>query len=203
MLDLIDKTKKLQYVLDLSWDIFFERLISKRITINLESSMQLHYASIIKSIGEQLIVEPDEYFKIELEHSYKDTKKYIDIECSYNDIKAAIELKCFRKISNRAMDMDMYDVLKDIERLESFTDHPIKKFICLTDNSAYIDGKHSGHAGIVSIKDGRKIEKNTPIKPTWIGKWKSSPRDKNISISSDIEFIWNRKESWYYLKLDL
>lgn len=203
MIDLTDKTKKLKYVLDLSWDIFFERLISEKISINLESSMQLHYASIINSLGEQLIIKPDEYFKIELEHSYKDTKKYIDIECSYNDIKAAIELKCFRKNSNRAIDIDMYDVLKDIERLESFSHHDIKKFICLTDNIAYLDRKHTGHAEIVSIRDGRKIEMGTTIEPTWKDKWKSSSRNKSISITSNIEFNWVRKESWYYLIIDL
>ncbi len=165
--------------------------------------MQLHYAAIINSIGEQLIVKPNEYFKIELEHFSNDTNKYIDIECSYNDIKAAIELKCFRKNSNRAMDIDMYDCLKDIERLESYSNHKIKKFICLTDNAAYLDGKHSGHAGIVSIKDGRKIFKNTEIHPTWKGKWKSPLRDTSILINSEIEFNWIRDESWYYLIINL
>jgi len=202
MIDLNNKTEKLKYVLDLAWNIFFERLISKKISINLESSMQLHYASIIKSIGELFIITPYENFKIELEHSFNDSNK-IDIECSYNNTKAAIELKCFRKGSNRAMDMDMYDVLKDIERLESLSHHKIKKFICLTDNSVYLDGKHSGHAGIVSIKDKRMITKNTIINPTWKGVWKSSSRDNSIRINSEIQFNWIRKEPWYYLIIDL
>jgi len=133
-MNLNNQIEKLQYILDFSWDIYIEKLISNKISINLESSMQLHYASIINSLGELLKIKPDEEFNIELEHAYEDTSKYIDIQCSYHNIKTAIELKCFRKNSNRAKDIDMYDALKDIERLESFKSHQIKKFICLTDD---------------------------------------------------------------------
>ena len=41
-------------------------------------------------------------------------KKSIDIVCILGEMKAAIELKCFMKASNRAKDLDCYDVLLDI-----------------------------------------------------------------------------------------
>jgi hypothetical protein len=203
MIDLNDKKEKLEYILDLAWNILFERLISNKISINLESSMQLHYSSIINTLGELLIVQPDENFKICLEQYHIQTSQYIDIECSYNDIKAAIELKFFRINSNRAKETDMYSVLKDIMRLESFTTYQIKKFICLTDNIFYLDDKHIGHAENVSIKDGKKIKKGTIITPTWKGIWKNSSKVNDIVINTDIEFKWLRKNGWYYLIIDL
>ncbi len=202
-MNLQDQEEKLRYILDFSWEIYIERLISSKISLNLESSMQLHYASIINNLGELLIVKPDEIFNVELEHAYENTSKYIDIQCSYNNVKAALELKCFRKGSNRAKDIDMYDALKDIERLDSFKAHKIKKFICLSDDISYLDGKHTGHAGIVSIKDGRKIASGTKIVPSWIGKWKNKSRDNPIVIKNDIHFKWIRKDKWYYVIIDL
>ena len=118
------KADRIAYVLDFAWEIFFERVATERIKVNKESSMQLHYSAILYGLGELMCVSPKEAFTIELESSYK--SKNIDITCSYDDVKDAVELKCFRKKSNRATDTDMYDVLKDVERLLSYNDFQVK-----------------------------------------------------------------------------
>jgi len=195
------KADRLSYVLDFAWEIFFEKVASGRIVINKESSMQLHYSAVVHQLGELMCIQPKEIFIIELESVYK--KRNIDITCGYNDVKGAIELKCFRKRSNRAVDIDMYDALKDIERLLSYNDFQVRRFACLTDNAYYATGKHSGHAGSVSIRDGTEYRQGISIRPSWLGKWKDKSRDNIISFSKDIRFNWTKKKGWYYLWLDL
>ncbi len=195
------KVERLGYVLDLAWAIFIEKIVTGRLKINKESSMQLHYSAILNGLGELMCIEPKEIFEIELESVHD--KQNIDIICSYGDIKAAVELKCFRKASKRATDTDMYDVLKDIERLLSYEDFQVKRFICLTDNRYYSDSNHSGNAGVVSIKNGKKYSKDVPIKPSWAGKWGNTSRDEPIVFNKDISFNWEMKNCWYFLKMKL
>ncbi|MEA2063029.1 MAG: hypothetical protein U9P14_04975, partial [Gemmatimonadota bacterium] len=126
-----------------------------------------------------------------------------DITCSLGEVRAAIELKCFRKVSKRAVDIDMYNVLKDIERLQAYEEFGIRKFICLTDYSFYSKADHKGHAGSVSIKDGVSYKKGKPIKPSWIGRWKLKNRVTPIRLTQNISFKWINKEGWYYIKLDI
>ena len=108
---------RMRWMLATAWEICLQRIASGRISINKESSLQLHYAYILAQLGELSCIEPGETFKIELETHH--AGKNIDIWCALSDCEAAIESKCFRKSSNRATDIDMYDVLKDISRLES------------------------------------------------------------------------------------
>ncbi|MBI4680928.1 MAG: hypothetical protein HY753_06930 [Nitrospirae bacterium] len=194
-------TERLNFVLDLAWQIFFEKVTSGRIKINKESSMQLHYSAILQGLGELMCIKPKEIFTIELETSHG--KKNIDIACAYNDVKGAVELKCFKKESNRARDIDMYDVLRDIDRLLSYDGFKVKKFICIADHSYYAHTNHSGKANSVSIKNGKHYKKDMPIIPEWAGKWKDDSRDEPITFSRDISFNWFEKSGWYYLLMDL
>lgn len=47
----MSKIDRLNFIIDLSWKIFFEKITSSRIKINKESSMQLHHSSILNTIG--------------------------------------------------------------------------------------------------------------------------------------------------------
>lgn len=197
------KIERLNFVIDLGWDILFKKIIKRKIKINKEASLQLQYASVLHSLGELLCVEPKEFFSIELESNYN--RKNIDITCSYDEIRAAVELECFKKSSNRAVDLDMYDSLKDMERLFSYSDFHVKKFICFTDNPFYIQGDHTGHAASVSIKNGTVYKMGQPITPSWIGRWKDKSRDKEIVFSKDIQIAWSSHpdNQLYFLKLDI
>lgn len=188
---------RLRWTLDTSWEICVHRIASGRIRINKESSLQLHYAYILAQLGELVCTDTKDDFKVELETNYGG--KNIDVWCSLCSVKAAIELKCFRISSNRAKDTDMYDVLKDISRLESYTDMSHRRLICLTDNEYYIKPLHRGHAGSVGIGNGRKYKRGEEIKPSWAGQWKNNGRDVPIVLENDIEFRWEQIGEWYYL----
>ncbi|BBI34941.1 hypothetical protein [Cohnella abietis] len=197
----IDPKERLNYLLDLAWSIFINRLALGRINVNKESSMQLHYASFIHNLGELMCLDKSDVFKIELEHSYEN--KNVDIVCYYNDFKAAIELKCFRKSSNRATDNDMYDVLKDIEKLMNFNNFAVKRFVCLTDNPYYINVQHSGQAEIVSTSQGTLYYHDVPIVPTWVEKRQEKSRDRTLQFKHDVGFEWLKEKNWYYLNMRL
>jgi len=197
----VEKADRLEYILDFGWEILLQRIVTGRTKINKEASMQLHLSTIIHGLGDLLCVNPGEHFSIELESKYD--RSNIDIVCSLDDIRAAVELKCFRKSSNRATDLDMYDAHKDISRLRSFSDFQVKKFICLTDYPYYVSGTHSGHASCVSIGHGKTYFGGTEIIPTWIGRWKDKSRDKHIPVQRDLEFAWIENAGWYYLNLKL
>jgi hypothetical protein len=119
-----NKEERLRLLLNTSFELFLKQLVTGKITINKESSMQLHYSNLVHRLGDIICIEPSEIFSIELESDYD--KKNIDITCGFDNIRAAIELKCFRIKSNRPLDTDMYDVLKDIERLYSYEGFKIK-----------------------------------------------------------------------------
>jgi hypothetical protein len=192
---------RLQWALSTAWDICLHRISSGKISINKESSLQLHYAYILTQMGELACIDSDDVFRIELETSH--AGKNIDIWCALGRCVAAIELKCFRKQSNRATDIDMYDVLKDISRLESYSHVHLKRFICLTDNPYYKNAIHTGHAGSVSIGNGKSYSKGISIKPSWSGKWKDKSRDHEIILLTNLEFAWRKIGIWHILHIEV
>lgn len=151
-------------------------------------------------MGTIYCILPNEFFEIEMETKYEN--KSIDIVCSLGDFKAAIELKCFMTASNRAKDLDCYDALIDIERLQGYSGFQIRKFICLTDNKYYSEKEQTGHGKTVSLKNGTIYSANKKIVPGWADKWKVK-RDKPIVFNMDIICNWISKTNWHYLKIDL
>lgn len=196
----LDPTARLNQVINLSWAILFERIVSKKLKINKESSLQLHLSKLIFDLGNIYCILPGEIFEIEMETNHQ--SKNVDIVCTLGNIKAAIELKCFMKISNRAKDLDSYDALSDIERLHNFSGFEIKKFICLTDNSYYPKTTLTGHGKTVMLKHGTVYAANKEIVPGWAGKWKVN-RDKSIIFPTEILCDWISKNDWYYWKVDI
>lgn len=196
----IEQLSRLHKIINLAWEILFERIVSRRQIINKESSLQLHLSKLIFDIGNIYCIIPNEKFEIEMETNYE--RKSIDIVCILGETKAAIELKCFMKASNRAKDLDCYDVLIDIERLQNFSGFQIRKFICLTNNKYYSTTIQKGHGKSVSLKHGTIYKANLEIIPGWADKWKVK-RDKSIILNSDIECTWESKNDWYFLKVEI
>lgn len=162
--------------------------------------MQLHLSKLIFELGNIYCILPDEHFDIEMETNYD--KKSIDIVCKLGDQKAAIELKCFMKASKRAKDLDSYDALIDIERLQNFKGFDLKKFICLTDNKYYPQTIPTGHGKSVSLTHGKSYLPDIPIIPGWAEIWKVK-RDKHILFNNEIRCNWVSSGSWHYLKIDI
>ncbi len=196
---ILDTKERLANLIDEAWLILFNRIVSGKQKINKEASLQLQLARILQDLGNAYCIFPNETFHLELETNHNG--KNIDITCHLGNINAAIELKCFIKSSNRAKDLDMYDALIDIERLESFEDFEIKKFYCITDNKYYSEYEQKGMASSVSLKNGTKYTANIEIIPLWTGKWKVK-RDKSIILKNDFVCNWISSGGWYYLKID-
>lgn len=199
MISLKQKTR-LNDCIELAWQVLFERILSGRQIINKESSLQLHLSKLIFDIGNICCLLPGENFEIEMETNYEN--KNIDIVCGLGEVKAAIELKCFMKASRRAKDLDMYDALKDIARLEKFEGFDIKKFICLTDTKYYGYTTPTGHASTVSLKHGTTYCAKKEVVPGWAGKW-NVKRDHPIVFKNDVQCNWVTKDKWHYLKVDV
>ena len=195
-----DKQSRLNQIIDLAWELLFESIISGKLLINKESSLQLHLSKLIFDLGNLYCILPDETFKIEMETNYQN--KSIDVVCSLGNIRAAIELKCFMKASNRAKDLDCYDALIDIERLQHFEGFEIRKFICLTDNKYYPQTLQKGHGKTVTLNNGTIYSANQQIIPGWAEKWKVK-RDKPIVFKKDITCSWIAKDNWHFLKIDI
>jgi len=196
----LDSKLRLSHIIDEAWLILFNRIVSGKQLINKEASLQLQLARIVQDLGNVYCVLPTETFQLELETGYNG--KNIDITCQLGNVKAAIELKCFMKASNRAKDIDMYDALIDIERLESFSDFHIKKFFCLTDNKYYPEYTQKGMASSVTLKNGTVYKSDHEIIPAWRGKWKVN-RDKSIKFKTDIICNWVSNNDWHYWQIDL
>lgn len=195
----LDPNQRLSYLINESWQILFQRIVSGKQLINKEASLQLQLARILNDLGNAYSILPNETFQLELETGYNG--KNIDITCQLGDVKAAIELECFMKSSNRAKDLDMYDALLDSERLESFEDFEIKKFFCLTDNKYYAETEQKGLASSVTLRNGTIYKANQEIIPLWTGKWKVK-RDKSIVFKKDIVCNWVADSSWFYLQIN-
>lgn len=195
-----DQHTRLNHVLEMAWEILFEQIVSGKLSINKESSLQLHLSKLIFELGNIYCILPKEHFEIEMETNYEN--KSIDIVCSLGKIKAAVELKCFMKASNRAKELDCYDALKDIERLENYKGFQIRKFICLTDNKYYSERAQTGHGKSVSLKQGTVYPANKEIIPGWADKWKVN-RDRPIIFKSEIKCDWVSKTGWHYLKTNI
>jgi hypothetical protein len=187
-----------RHIIEEAWQILFSRIVNGRQIINKEASMQLQLARILQDLGNAYCTKKDENFTIELETGIG--RQSIDVTCQLGGSKAAIELKCFRKQSNRGTDLDMYDVLKDIERLDNYENFHIRQFICLTDNAYYTQNNNIGHGAAVATTNSTKYFANAPIVPTWKGQWKSKSRDSDITLLQDLEFEWVEKEGWFYFE---
>ncbi|MCB9168864.1 MAG: hypothetical protein H6597_03270 [Flavobacteriales bacterium] len=182
-------------MVETSWQLLFQRVISGKQPINKEASMQLQLAKIMQELGSAFCILPGEEFQVELETAVGNQS--IDITSTLGTATVAIELKCFKHEQNRARDLDMYDALKDISRLDGFGQYDLKYFICLADRKYYAEYKHSGMASSVSTSNGSHYEARKPIVPSWAGKWKVG-RDKPIVLKQDLTCQWTEQGGWWY-----
>lgn len=191
-----EKEVRLRYAITLAWELFFARVVSSRLPVNKEASMQLHFSSILHSVGELLCTGPGEIFGVELETTQAIGD--VDITCFINDIRAAVELKCFRKHSKRGHDLDMYDFWKDIKRLGDLQGFHIKMFICLTDDRYYPFGQHNSQAREFSTRDGVLHNAGDILTPGWAGNWQDHSRDDSIIVPTNVEIKWVKNKEWYF-----
>ena len=148
--------KRIETIIDLSYNIFINKVAFEDIAIHNEASMQMHLGTIIKQIGVLHEFSPKERFIIELEtpETIEATTKSIkggarcDIKIALQNgnkkAEAFIELKYFKKSKNEAVTDNKYALYCDLENLEKYRDNDTKRVcyeILYTDNINYTKDK--------------------------------------------------------------
>ena len=141
-------------VFELAYECLRSKINGGRICIQNEASLQLQFAAILKSVGELLEIERDEFFAIELEKPVAlndrlfgksgSSKAKIDICFSYTNASTkavrscAVEMKFFKKQNQREPN-NRYDVFADIHNLENYGRVAHQCFLVVaTDHDHYV-----------------------------------------------------------------
>lgn len=188
--------------------IAFERLCGKvtgkRIDVANEASLQLQFASILKTLGELYEETHNERFNIELEKNVTlldgdsvESRKRVDIWFSLEDKKGdeqqacAIELKFFKRANQREPNnrYDVFQALHDLERYGKFADTGY--LLVATDHPHYINQEeYSEDTRDFDFRDGSKYKEGTEL----VYRTKN-PYGPPISLRNNYCFNWNLVES--------
>lgn len=206
--------ERLTHLFNLSYDFLRLKINGGQIKVENEASLQLHLSTILKSVGELLEKNRDEYFFIELEKSVTHVDGFfgksgtananVDIVCGYTNAASgerqtcAIELKYFKKQNHREPN-NRYDVFADIHNLENYGFFANCCFMVVaTDHDHYISqAKYSADTGDFDFREGQ----------TYVGGTEKTyrtakPYGKPIALTSSYNFAWDTAaEGLHFLKL--
>lgn len=207
----LNQEQTLKRIIETSYDLLLGQVGKGRIVIQNEASFQLHFAYILKTIGELMMFSPDDTFAIKMETSYVSAGKLnksgskrakIDIVLEMKNItttaQCAVELKFFQK-SNQREPNNRYDVYRDLQNLEDYVyskQYNFGLFFMATDHIHYVnkeqystdtadfDLRHSA-----MYKSGRLLEYRT-----------TKPYGDPITLLNDYHFTWENAGRVYFLK---
>lgn len=196
-------TERLTRVFELAYECLRRKINGGRILVDNEASLQLQFAAILKSVGELLEVERDEYFSIELEKrlrvdgvtfgkSQSSTAK-IDIYFAYTNIKTgksegcAVELKLFWKRNHREPN-NRYEVYEDIRNLENYGSIAKCCFMVVgTDHEHYVSqAAYSRDTADFDFRHGRTYSAGT----TAVYRT-AQPHGAPITLAGNYAFEWD------------
>ncbi|MBL0917972.1 MAG: hypothetical protein IBJ14_04660 [Hydrogenophaga sp.] len=174
-----------------------------RIRVETEASLQLQFAAILKSVGELLEIQRDEYFSIELEKpvSHKSgvfgksgsTKAKVDIYCAFTNATTgestgcAIELKFFKQKNHREPN-NRYDVFADVHNLENYGSFADCCFMVVaTDHDHYVSQAiYSPDTEDFDFREGKKHRAGTTCTYRTV-----KPYGPPITLAGAYEFKWD------------
>ena len=195
---------RLGRVFDLAYECLRRKINGGRIRVENEASLQLQFAAILKSVGELLEVERDEFFSIELEKPVSlsgrsfgksgSTKAKIDIYFSYTNASTktvrscAVEMKFFKKQNHREPN-NRYDVFADIHNLENYGHVADQCFMVVgTDHDHYVSQpQYSVDTGDFDFREGAKYVAGT-VATYRTAKVYGSP----ITLRGSYAFSWDQ-----------
>ena len=164
--------ERLEEIISISWFIFTNQYINQKYDINLEAPFQLHFATILKQLGDVYCLKSKETFLVNLEtNMLLEKNNYIDIAVSIFDLNndneycIPIELK-YKTLRQSAEDIGVMEIYKDIKCLEDICYNykrdklkiPFSYLFVITDNQRYVNKANSGLKTIYRTDDGYKIE---------------------------------------------
>lgn len=195
--------ERLTRAFNLAYECLRRKINGGRIKVENETSLQLQFAAILKSVGELLEVHRDEFFSIELEKPVQlieatfgksqTSKAKIDIFCSYTTISngevhsCAIEMKYFKKKNHREPN-NRYDVFADIHNLENYGAFAELCFMVVaTDHDHYVNQEsYSADTGDFDFREGKCYEAGT------MATYRTpAPYGEPIKLSGSYTFKWD------------
>lgn len=198
---------RIKQIVEIAYDRLCGKITGQRIKVSNEASLQLQFASILKTIGELYEETPNEIFNIEIEKNVtlsggtffksKTDKAKIDIWFSLENVKSgekhscAIELKYFKKVNCREPN-NRYDVFKNIHNLERYGNFVDVGFLLVaTDYSHYINQqKFSEDTKDFDFREGQSYSAGTELvyrtkNPYW----------PPIILKGSYDFVWRPVET--------
>jgi len=191
-------------VFDLAYECLRRKINGGRIRVQNEASLQLHLAAILKSVGELLEVEQDEFFSIELEKPIArpegafgksgSSKAKIDILFSYTNTSTgnvrscAVEMKFFKKQNQREPN-NRYDVFANLHNLANYGHVAEQCFMVVgTDHDHYVN--HIEYSAATRDFDFR--EARTYVGGTTAIYRTSKPYGNPITLRGSYRFTWDQ-----------
>lgn len=203
----------LREIIQKSYDILLGQIGKGRIIITNEASLQLHFAYILKSIGDLYQFSKDEIITIKLEDNYIATqslqksqskKAKIDIvlelinQLNQSRIACAIELKSFKKENHREPN-NRYDVFSDLHNIEEYVYSGSFHFGMLlvhTDHLHYVNqANYSFDTADFDFRHGAKYKAGTELQYRT-----TKPYGTPISLKNNYDFLWEKSGDFYFLK---
>ena len=201
---------------DLAYECLRRKINGGRISVDNEASLQLHFGSLLKSVGELLEVERDEFFSIELEKAIslphgtfgksRSEKAKVDVFFSFTNAatnekhSCAVEMKFFKKKNHREPN-NRYDVFADIHNLEnygSFADHCF--LLVATDHDHYVSqSSYSKDTSDFDFRHGRTYTAGTTATYRT-----AVPYGDPIALVGSYPFAWDTTaDGLHFMKLSL
>ncbi len=206
-----NQIKLTEEIIETAYQLLIHKLALGGLTARNESSFQLEFGHILKTLGQLYEFSLADKFHLEFETyiSLNETslksnsdRARVDLLLKYKDeistSTAAIELKFFKKESHREPN-NRYDVFKDISNLEIYRKHNIDicYFILATDHSHYYNQEnYSADTADFDFRNGKNYKAGTNLQ------YKTEkPYGQDISLGQDYTFSWDKINDLYFLKL--
>lgn len=208
--------QKLKDIVNFSYATLQNKINGGRINVENETSLQLHFSAILKTVGELYEYSRNDLFSIELEKPVSladgtfnksgSQKAKIDIFLSLENLETkkkhscSIELKFFKKANLREPN-NRYDVFKDIHNLESygaFSD--IGYMIVATDHAHYVNKEnYSPDTADFDFRNGKSYTAGTTLVYRT-----AKPYGPPVVLSNSYDFSWNEVAGGIqFLKLEV
>jgi len=203
----MNHAERINQIVEVAYDRLCGKVTGQRIKVANEASLQLQFASILKTLGELYEESQNELFSIELEKNVTleggefvksgTEKAKIDIWFSLEDISSqekhscAIELKYFKKANHREPN-NRYDVFKDLHNLERYGNFVDTGFLLVaTDHSHYINkAEYSDDTKDFDFREGASYQAGTELVYRT-----PNPYGPPIKLRNSYGFQWQAVES--------
>lgn len=208
-----NQLKLLEEIVETAYRLLINKIANGGIKAENESSFQLEFGYILKTLGQLYEFRVVDKFHLEFEANFqlnknsiksKTKKAIIDLLVYYKDnkstTKAAIELKFFQKKNHREPNY-RYDVFKDLSNIELYKENGIDLcyFILLTDHSHYVNHKcFSVDTKDFDFRDGKKYTSGTILQYRT-----KNPYGPDIKLNKDYKFKWDKVNELYFLKIKI